>query len=57
MKTNKDKTKHLPVSKSSKPPKRDRGIESRDLNSDEQKKITNAPVIGNDKPKDSDEEG
>lgn len=56
MKTNRKVGKEHPVSKSAKSPGRKRSIESRDINSDEQRRITNGQ-IGDDRRGYSDEEG
>jgi hypothetical protein len=56
MKTTKKKTKAHPVSRTPKSSER-RSIENRDLNTDEQRKITNAPIVGDDRQVHSDEEG
>jgi hypothetical protein len=54
MKAKKKKKKH-PVSRTPKSPER-RSIENRDINSDEQRIITNAPVLGGGSHRVSDEQ-
>ena len=49
--------KEHPVSKSTNSPGRKRHIESRDINSDEQRKITNGQMPGDNREEYSDEEG